>query len=124
LSNAEALWRRIYESFHFHRFSVKPPDPDSQTALNRIAAKCIGVPGRSFDPSTCSVRAQVLSVEQLRQLRLHHTRSRPQRDEQPIVVLSFEGQLYVVDGNTRVNRWLADGSSQPRAAIIIEPGQA
>lgn len=125
MSDSAALWRVIYASFEGHRFKADaPPDPDAQAALDRIAAKCIGVEGRSFNPSNCAVRKQVLSVEELRRLRRHHDRPFPKRTFEPIVVLSFRGEQFVVEGHNRVNKWLSEGGTTPRRAIMIEPSDA
>jgi hypothetical protein len=122
LSDSTALWAVIYASFEGHRFRPDgPPDPDAQAALDRIAAKCIGVHGRSFNPSNCAVREQVLSVDELRRLRRHHDRPFPKRTYEPIVLLSFASELFIVDGHNRVNKWLAESRVTPRKAIIIEP---
>lgn len=113
------LWEQVYATFEAHRLRT---DPDAQAALNRIAAKCLGLSEvRSFDPSNCRVRRELLRQEALRTLKRYHQRKEPLRDYEPIVVIEWRGRSWVVDGNTRVNKWIADGAPQPRSAIIITP---
>lgn len=115
----KVLWNRIYAALEGHRL---PTDADAQAALDRIAAKVLRLPGRrSFNPSTCSVRKEPLSVEALRALEVYHRRASPQLDHETIVVLQCGERRVVVDGNNRVNRWLATGSFQQGSAIIITP---
>ena len=119
MNEAKDLWNRIYAAFEGHR--ILATDPDAQAALNRVAAKCLHLEQRrSFDPSNCVVREELLSVDALRQLELYHEQAFPLRDDPTIVVLSYEGRRVVVDGNNRVNKWLKAGGSEPRGAIIIE----
>ena len=99
-----------------------PSDADAQAALDRIAAKVLRFPERrSFSPSNCSVREEPLSVEALRALQVYHRRASPQLDHDTIVVLQCGERRVVVDGNNRVNQWLATGSAEHRSAIIITP---
>ena len=75
----------------------------------------------SFDDTTCAIREEVLSLDDLNRLTVFHEKGTPGRDVEPIVVLSFRGQRYVIDGNKRVNAWRKTGKPQARRAIIIEP---
>jgi len=116
MSNADALWKRVYDAFKWHQ--QPPRDPTPQAALNRIAAKCIRL---SFDPSNCVVHEQFLSIDGLRQLKTYHNKDRPKRNGGSIVVLVHGGQKLVIDGNKRVNKWLNEASTERRSALIIEP---
>jgi hypothetical protein len=53
-----------------------------------------------------------------------HEIATPAREVEPIVVLSFRGERYVIDGNKSVNLWRAAPGPQRRRAIIIEPTAA
>jgi hypothetical protein len=33
----------------------------------------------------------------------------------------YNGKRVVIDGNTRVNKWVNEGSMQPRSGLLIEP---
>jgi hypothetical protein len=119
----DALWRVIYQAFAAHR---RPGEPDSQTALNRIAAKCIAKRQdtpvtESFDPPNCRAREETLSVEELGLLETYHGRANPVWNVEPIIVLGYHDRRIVIDGNTRVNKWRAEGGSRARRAIVIEP---
>ena len=120
-SDTATLWDVIYASFEGHRFAVNPPDPDAQAALDRIAAKCLKIPRRPFNADNCDVREQMFTVDELRQIKRHHDRIAPSMNFKPIVALAFEGRLFVVEGNTRLNKWLQDHPATPRRAIVITP---
>ena len=114
------LWDQAHRAFKAHR--VPGIDADEQAALNRIAAKCLRI---SFDETNCTIREEIFDLESLRRLTIFDKKdSSPHRDCEPIVVLSFKGEQYVIDGRRRVNAWLAAGKPQSRRAIVIEPTDA
>ena len=120
MSNPDALWKRVYNAFKAHRISAEAQTPSVN--LNRIAAKCIGI---WFDPSNCTVHEEFLSLDDLRQLKRYDEKDdRPHREDSSIVVLVYEGERVVIDGRRRVNKWLKEGSIEPRSALIITPHSA
>ena len=116
MSDTDALWVRVHAAFKAHQ--IPHIDLTPQMALNRIAAKCIHL---SFDQSNCMVHEESLSIDDLRQLTRYPNEDPPQRDGGSIVVLVYEGQRFVIDGNKRVNKWLKEGSTELRSALIVEP---
>jgi hypothetical protein len=116
---ADRLWREARDAFEPHR--LRPIDRDAQMALDRIAAKCLRI---SFNERNCTIREEVLDLDGLRELIVYHENASPGQDHEPIIVLSFKGARYVIDGNKRVNAWRATGRPQSRRAIIIEPTEA
>src|SRR2546430_8600351 len=123
-AQSRELWAQVYESFKWHVNAFTDSGP--QDTLNRIAAKCMtkkadAVATRSFDPSNCFLREARLSPEQLTQLDRYHERRVPQFEVEPVVVLRYEGRGIVIEGNTRVNKWCAEGGSRLRSVIFIEP---
>ena len=111
------LWAEALAAFEAHRIRTTI-DPDAQATLNRIAAKCLRF---SFDGTTCEIREEALTLDDLKRLEVFHRDAKPGRDVEPIVVLSFKSKRYVIDGNKRVNAWRATGKPQTRRAIVIEP---
>jgi len=113
----DELWRQVAEAFEPHRLDT---DPDWLAALNRIAAKCLASGGASvFNSSSCAIRGQVLTPSQLSSLKTYRDKTTPGRIQEPIVVLEFAGESWVIDGNKRVNKWVAEHDTQPRRAVII-----
>ena len=110
------LWEQVHAAFEAHR--IRGIDTDAQAALNRIAVKCLRI---SFDETNCTIREEVLDLDALRRLTVFHSKASPARDVEPIVILSFKGEQYVVDGNKRVNAWQATAKPQSRRSIVIEP---
>ena len=113
------LWKQVHAAFEAHR--IPGIDPDAQAALNRIAAKCLRI---SFDEANCTIREEILDLNALRRSTVFHSNASPARHHEPIVVLSFKGERYVIDGNKRVNAWRATAKPQSRRAIVIEPTEA
>jgi len=106
-------------SFEYHR---KGTDPNAQSALDRIAMKCLGLSKpKSFNPGNCSIREENLSVNDLADLVVYHSRKRPKKMEGPIVVLVYNGRRFVIEGNTRTNSWRAGMYNGPFTALILEP---
>ena len=116
---AEQVWRHVEEAFEPHR---QETDPNWVAALNRIAVKCLAFGGASvFNSSTCTIREEVLTPSQVSSLRTYGDNKTPGRMQEPIVVLEFAGSRWVIDGNKRVNKWVAERDNQPRRAVIITP---
>lgn len=116
------LWRRIHESFEYHRGES---DPDAQAAMGRVAAKCLGLSTpKSFNVTNCAVREELLSATSLHDLKRYHQRASPYHLNGPIVVLGYGGDRVVIEGNNRVNAWIARKFEGPFSAIIVEPHAA
>ena len=120
MSPDERIWSRILVAFEAHR--KRGVDADAQAALERVAAKCLNSaePIR-LNPSNCSVREESLSSAALRDLIVYHPRKSPQWSQGPIVILAARSCRVVIDGNNRVNLWLAEQAPGPFEAIVIVP---
>ena len=119
MKSSSELWKDIHGSFEYHR---KSHDPDAQSAMDRVAMKCLGAAEkRSFNPTNCAVREEVLSPGALKNLAIYHERSSPIRMEGPIVILRIDGRDVVIDGNTRANAWKTGKYPGPFTAIFVEP---
>jgi len=119
MNDTGELWRRIHESFEYHREAT---DPDAQAAMDRIATKCIRSSTRkSFNANNCAVREGLLAATSLHELRLYHSRANPYHLDGPIIVLLYDGAKVVIEGNTRVNAWIARQFEGPFGVIMVEP---
>ena len=117
MSDTDALWERVHDAFKAHQ--IEGIDHTTQMALDRIAAKCIRL---SFNLLNCTVREEFLSLDDLRRLKRYDEKDdRPNRESGSIVVLVYKGERVVIDGNKRVNKWVKEGSSERRSALVIEP---
>jgi hypothetical protein len=118
MSDADAvLWKQVDDAFEKHVVYQAP-----LVNLNRIAARCLGL---WFDSSTCTVREELLPLDELKKLkRYSEDDDRPAygyEEKEPIVVLAYQGQRLVIDGRRRVTRWINQNDPKPRLALIIEP---
>lgn len=112
-----ALWESVYAAFPYPRDQV-------ESEINRIAAKCLKrALGRTgpvaIDPSTCEVHAAVIDAAELPGLIRYHDRVNLTGRTTPIVILRTQGKDIVIEGNNRVNKWVAEGDTAPRQAFVI-----
>lgn len=121
MSDIDPLWHQAYEAFTWHQHHLSDPTP--QMALDRVAWKCIR---QSFNPDTCNIHEERLTLEELKQLELYSKDdAAPHKpDKEPIVVLVYGGQRIVIDGRRRVTRWIKQNDPTLRHALIIEPKPA
>ena len=126
MSDVNVLWTQVHGAFKAHQ--IAPTDRTPQIAMNRIAAKCIGLSlipdcGEFFSQDNCDVYEEVLSLDDLKRLKRYHTRANPLLNGDPIIVLLYGEDRYVIDGNNRVNKWVNDEDPTPRRALIVKTKQ-
>jgi hypothetical protein len=119
VSTQAELWGRIYAAFEPYRWLT---DPDAEAALNRIAAKCLGlILPMAFSPSTGVVHEETVSLAAAQHLERYHACANPQWPDGAIIVVRYEGRSVVLDGNNRVNLWVRDGTQPQRDLLVIVP---
>lgn len=120
MTSDRRIWQRIHIAFEAHR--RQPQDVDAQTAFERVAQKTLGLTERTaFNSDNCRVYEEDLLLTDLHDLKLYHTRQNPQRADGPIVIIETGNVRVVVDGNNRVNTWIANETLGPFDAIIVTP---
>lgn len=118
MNDAAEIWVWIHAAFEAH---MKVSDQTPQEVLERIAQKCLGLPHQlAFNSSNCTVREEMLSLAALEQLKVYHKRTTPKRCDGPIIIINYDGQDVVIDGNNRVNLWCERQDSRLFHAIVIE----
>jgi hypothetical protein len=118
-NESSRLWDEIRAAFEPHRVGA---DRDAVAALNRISVKCLGLDRPiPLEPSNTIVSEELLAPGEFRNLVLYHRRSKPLRSHEPIVIVTWAGKRFVLDGNTRVNMWLQGDQLVPRRAIVLQP---
>jgi hypothetical protein len=122
--DARQLWETLERALSYHR--TRGRDVTSIDALNRILAKARssldepseGLPRLS--PETCTIRLQRWTTSKLDAIRRgKHQRDRPRCANLPVIVVEYEGREYLIDGQTRINRWTADGNDGPHEVIVL-----
>ncbi len=112
------IWKRIHAAFEGHR---QHTDPDAQTAFERVAQKCLFLSERrAFNSDNCTVVEESLNAEDLKELRVFHTRPGPKWNFDPIVVMEDGADRVVIDGNKRVNLWRETAVQGPFEEIIVK----
>jgi len=111
VSDQDALWNQVYAAFKAHEVFQNPP-----LDMSRMFTKAYG------DPSKCDIHEEVLSPDELRQLKRYgEFDDNPHRDVEPIIVWADKGERVVIDGRRRVTKWMNEGLDKPRRALIIKP---
>ena len=95
------LWDLVFRT-------LKPKTAESpQACLNRLVRERISNKKLVVDSSTSDIRRELLPTAELKRLVRKHDRTNDIDDRRPIVVVEYEGQPLLIDGNHRVNCWLA-----------------
>lgn len=117
------LWQIVETALKAHHRGGR--DRAYLFSLNRIFHKYVERDGLERAPllsdQTCEITSHVLDRDELAEIELYHERSRPARQDGPVVVVEFEGVRYVVDGNNRLNQWLATDGPIEAEVIVIRP---
>ena len=59
------------------------------------------------------------TLDQLAVLWRKHGRQTPRRNDEPVLVVHFDGAMRLVDGTNRINDWEAKGESGPHQVILL-----
>ena len=124
----QAIWDEAKTQLEFHT----RPGHDWVDTLNRLWRKnrfVMSLDGvLKLDEPLPVLRREMLSVtrerwpvERLAPL-VHpdaHDRSRPKRDEWPILLLEWRGRHYLIDGINRINRRVRERLAGPHEVIVI-----
>jgi hypothetical protein len=115
----DPLWDEVDRAFHAHWLPKE--DQTATVNLNRIAGKCVLT---RLQPETCTVHQETLTSEELKRLKLYdQSTTPPALEREPIIVVEIDGVRHVIDGRRRVMKWIREGSTQSRTAIIMVPKQ-
>jgi hypothetical protein len=123
-----AAWDEVTAQLGFHN---KPGD-DWLATLNRLWRKnrfVTSLDGMLKLPEApplltremLSISSERWPLERLAPL-LHpdaHGRSRPKRDDRPILLLEWQGRHYLIDGTNRVNRRAREKLAGPHEVLVI-----
>ncbi len=108
--NRDDLWAEVFDQLKHHQ---KRTDCTPLEALNRILGyyKISGTP--HVDPAqVAAIERKSLSRKEVELIETLHERSEPYVIRRPVVIVRYGGGSYIVDGNKRVNYWLASGETE------------
>lgn len=125
----EATWALVSNQLDFHRRRPAHTWIDTLNRLwrkNRFVMTMDGMlrlpePPPVLTREILSVSAAKWPLERLTQL-VHpdaHDRSRPKRDDLPILILEWAGAYFLIDGINRINRRIRDRDPGPHDVIVI-----
>jgi hypothetical protein len=86
--------------------------------FNRLLAKNVTPPGWTknthftFQPSQIRSRRETWTTDQLGKLDRGHSDASGDDFDCPIVIVEYQGKQRVLDGNHRINRWVASGDAR------------
>lgn len=115
MSSFGNLRRELFSllSWHMHRTDRHPLE-----TLERLVMKSAGVDIRGYQ---IGVSGREFMLRQLVRIRgdAPNEGDAPKREDAPLIL--FQGDnLYILDGQNRVNKWIKDQNKGPHRAIIVE----
>jgi hypothetical protein len=119
----DRIWRTIDEALAYHQKPGRDLTPTD--ALNRLFSRHVRHQGLRGMPrlcrETCSATCEAWTADELRSLVRWHCRARPRFEHYPIVVARCGNRAFVLDGNNRTSKWVAENSQWHHAVIVIRP---
>lgn len=110
------LWALAYGTL-----KPKATDPSPNACLNRLVRERISSRAPpEVNEATATIQKEVWTLEQLQALERKHDRVNDKDDNRPLVVVKYSDRKLLIDGNHRVNRWLAARSGSQREVLLIE----
>lgn len=110
------LWALAYRTL-----KPKPTDSSPDACLNRLVRERIsGRAPAEVNENTATIRKELWTLEQLESLDRKHDRVNDMDDNRPLVVVKYGDRKLLIDGNHRVNRWLAGRSDSLHEVLLIE----
>ncbi len=116
----EEVWDMLrYENKHGHTAKQK---------LNRLFSKILNKWHRSLyrtrpylDESNLKARRESWTVAELDKLERGHDKTNPKgSSDLPIIVVAYKGVHCLIDGMTRTNKWVVEGSQARHEVILLE----
>ena len=127
-ADEQALWNEATEQLGFHA----RPGHDWVDTLNRLWRKnrfvmsMDGVLKLDAAPPVLTRDMLTVSGERWPLARLAplvhvdaHDRTRPKRDDRPVLLLEWQGRHFLIDGITRINRRIRGREPGPHAVIVL-----
>jgi hypothetical protein len=110
------LWDLVFRT-------LKPKATESpQECLNRLVRERISDKKLIVDETTATIREEIWPTSELKRLKRKHDRMNDKDDRRPIVVVRYNSELLLVDGNHRVNRWLSNSPIPEHDVLLIAIG--
>lgn len=119
-TNEEKLWVDVERVLSHHQ---KQSDATPIDVLNRLFGEYFK--GRQdvvqLSKDSCRVRVEKLSWESLDSIVRKDKISRtPRHTGDPVVAVSYGGNMYLIDGRRRVNKWVHERRQDPLKVLILE----
>lgn len=119
-TEVSTLWDEALSLLEFHR---KAHDSTAIDVLNRLVSERVsGIRGVRLGPDSCTIREDRWPIERLASAERKHQRDAPRYMIEPVIVVAYAGRTLLIDGNNRVNEWLARGERRTRRVLIMEHG--
>jgi hypothetical protein len=116
--HSAALWEQLFDAIIWKR-GVKRLELAPLKKFNDLVNEW--VPGiQHLSPESCHIFKRTLTREHLHALSRKHDKSEPYRIDGTIILFRHGNTDHVIDGNNRVNHWLAEDDQSDHAAIVVE----
>jgi len=90
-----------------------------EKCLNRLVRERIADKKLEVNAMTAQIRLEVWATERLRELKRKHDNTNDKDDRRPLVVVEYQNDKLLIDGNHRVNQWLSATQVSSHALVII-----
>ena len=119
-TDVSKLWDEALSLLDFHR---KASDATPVDVVNRLVCERIaGALAVRLGPNTCAIREDYWPIDRLASTERKHQCDTPRHMIEPVIVVEYEGHALLIDGNNRVNEWLARGGNASRRVIVVRHG--
>jgi hypothetical protein len=119
----KSLWTEVADQLRHHKGGMWTGVLNRQFA-ERIAEEGVpGVTAPELTEAACTIAKQTWLQDRLSRLimKKNVTKSTPAVENLPIVVVSYHGKDYLIDGHNRVNKWRKENDRRTHNVIVIMP---
>ena len=121
MANADLL-HQVESSLLHHR---KAGDQTAIDVLNRLVNKLRtrgeqGIPSEALGRHNCKLDVEWLTTDDLAAFRRHSKSKPPQSENAVIILVSFDGNRHLIDGGSRINKWVTEHNRDSHRTIVIE----
>lgn len=110
------LWGEAISALAWH---IPRKDASPLERIERLTKEHFPSIAQPINPETCNIWEEICSPDTIRSLKRWHLKSKPQRQGGRLVLFRHQGVYAIVDGNNRVNFWLAGDQVEPLASIVL-----
>lgn len=115
----QVIWELLYCLLRHHQKIGR--DASASDVLDRLFHEYVPQAQHvRLTEENCHARMEAWFTDKLARVKRKHDGKEPRHENCPVVVLSYEGCDYLIDGNNRVNKWVEDNSQVSHNVVIVK----